>query len=158
MTPLKFRLAEPSEYQKLEKLTIDAFGPITWLRTADERYGLLNGLDWRQRWQQRFAKIWETQAVLVGEAEGEVVALATATIDDAARLGYIDLLGVAPGFQGKGYGRAMLRGMLQHMKQEHGCVHAHLECLTTNAVGNALYLSEGFDEVARSIRWFIKIP
>jgi ribosomal protein S18 acetylase RimI-like enzyme len=156
--PLTFRLAKDSEYDKLESFTIAAFEPITWFRIIDEKYGPLNGLDWRERWRRRFRKIWGTQIILVGEKDGEAAALATASIDHAARLGYIDLLAVAGPFQGKGYGREMLRAMLQHLKEQHGCLHAHLECLTTNTVGNALYKSEGFEEVARSIRWFIKIP
>jgi ribosomal protein S18 acetylase RimI-like enzyme len=43
------------------------------------------------------------------------------------------------------------------LKQQ-GAEHAHLECLVDNEAGNNLYRSEGFTEVARSIRWFIRIP
>ncbi len=154
---LSFRLALPSEYDKLEKLTIDSFEPITWMKKADDRFGPLNGKDWRQRWQARFAHIFATETVLLGEAGGELVALATANVDTSTRLGFIDLLCVFGGSQGKGYGRAMLRGMLSHLKEQ-GCIHANLDCLTDNEAGNRLYASEGFEEVARSIRWFIKIP
>jgi len=154
---LQFRLARPEEYEALERMTINAFEPITWLKKADQKFGPLNGLDWRQRWQRRFRKIWETQIILLGEAEGEVVALATATVDEDSRLGYIDLLGVDQRFQGRGYGRQMLRGALQHLK-ERGCVHAHLECLRDNVVGNKLYRSEGFTEIAPSVRCFINVP
>ena len=112
---------------------------------------------WRERWRARFAKAFATQHVLVGEAAGEIAAFASGTIEPDTRLGYIDLLAVDRRFQGKGYGRAMLRGMLAWMKQQ-GAVHAHLECLADNEAGNALYRSEGFTEIARSIRWFIKIP
>jgi len=153
---LHFRPPQPAEYDALEKMTIDAFEPITWLKKADQKFGPLNGLDWRRRWQKRFRKIWETQVILLGEAEGEVVALATATIDEDSRLGYIDLLGVDQRFQGRGHGREMLRGMLHHLK-ERGCEHVHLECLQDNVAGNKLYRSEGFTEIARSLRWFIRI-
>jgi len=154
---LSFRLAQPAEYPQLEKLTIDAFEPITWMKKADERFGPLNGLDWRARWQARFSHVFHTQHVLVGEEAGEVVALATGTIDDAARLGFIDLLAVDQRFQGRGYGREMLRGMLAYFREQ-GAGHAHLECLTDNDVGNCLYASEGFEEVARSVRWFKRLP
>jgi hypothetical protein len=33
----------------------------------------------------------------------------------------------------------------------------NLDCLTDNAAGNALYASEGFEEVARHVRWFRKL-
>jgi ribosomal protein S18 acetylase RimI-like enzyme len=154
--PLSFRPARPSDYEKLECLVIQSFEPITWLKKVDERFGPF-GLDWRQRWKRRFAHAFETQAVLIGEADGEIVAYASGTIDAEAKMGYIDLIAVDQRYQGRGYGRDMLRGMLGYMKEQ-GAVHAHLECLADNDVGNALYRSEGFVEVARSIRWFLKIP
>lgn len=154
---LRFRLAVPSEYKPLETLVIDSFEAITWLKSADEKFGLLNGLDWRQRWQLRFRGIFDTEMVLVGELDGGVVACATGTLEEETKLGYIDLLAVDRRFQGQGLGREMLRGMLKHLKAQ-GATHCHLECLTDNEVGNRLYASEGFQEASRSIRWFIKIP
>ena len=50
----------------------------------------------------------------------------------------------------------MLRGMLAHLKSL-GAGQAHLECMADNDVGNALYRSEGFTEVARSVRWYIQL-
>lgn len=103
------------------------------------------------------AGVFATQYILVGEEDGEIVAMASGTIEEPTRLGFIDLLAVDRRFQGRGYGRAMLRAILAYLKQQ-GCEHAHLECLVDNEAGNRLYQSEGFVEVARSIRWFIKIP
>lgn len=154
---LCIRQALVAEYGELEKLTIDSFEPITWMKRADERFGPLNGKDWRQRWQARLAQIFANETVLLGTIGGKTVALATVTLDVPARLGLIDLLCVFRGEQGKGYGRAMLRGVLRYLKEQ-GATHANLECLTTNEAGNRLYASEGFEEVARSIRWFIRIP
>jgi ribosomal protein S18 acetylase RimI-like enzyme len=154
---LAFRLAEPPDYAVLEELTIESFEPITWLRKVDERFGPLNGRDWRERWRMRFQHAFNTQRVLVGEAEGELVAFASGTLDTAAGLGFIDLLAVGRRFQGHGYGREMLRGMLAYFKKE-GAGHVHLECLADNEVGNALYRSEGFEDLAQSVHWFIRIP
>ena len=50
----------------------------------------------------------------------------------------------------------MLRGVIEHLKGV-GIQYVHLDCLTDNEAGNALYESEGFEEVARHIRWFRKI-
>ncbi len=154
---LSIRLADTADYPHLERMVVAAFEPITWARRADEIFGPLNGKDWRDRWRLRLAKVFATQHVLVGERDGRIVAMATATIDTDCRLGYIDLLAVDPAFHGRGYGRTMLRAMLDYLKRQ-GCQHAHLECLENNEAGNRLYRSEGFVEVARSIRWFIRIP
>jgi ribosomal protein S18 acetylase RimI-like enzyme len=150
---LTFRLAGPEDLPALEVLITEAFGPITWLRKFDERYGAPKGCDWKQRWKLRLEKVWQTQIVLVGEQEGTLVAAATGTYEEASGLGYIDLLAVDQRHQGKGYGRQMLNGMMAHFRALGG-VGVHLECLQDNAVGNALYAREGFEIVASSVRWY----
>jgi len=153
---LSTRLAVPADYAALESLVIDSFEPITWQKKLDARVGPLNGCDWRARWQARLQKIFATQIVLVGESGGQLAAMASGTIDRAAALGFIDVLCVSRAFQGLGLGREMLRAMLDHLRDA-GCRYVNLDCLTDNDAANALYASEGFEEVARHIRWFRKI-
>jgi ribosomal protein S18 acetylase RimI-like enzyme len=113
---LTFRPAGTSEHQKIEDMVIESFEPITWQKKLDDRFGPLNGQDWRTRWHSRMLKIFETQAVLVGEAGGEMAAMSSGTLDSGAALAYIDLIAVDRRFRRLGYGREMLRGMMQHMK------------------------------------------
>ena len=154
---LQFRPAEPAEHDQLKRIIIETFEPITWSKTADQHFGLMNGLDWRSRWELRLEKVFATQIILVGESEGVIVACATGTYDKATAMGFIDILAVPAEHQGKGLGRDMLRGMMQHFK-DMGAGFIHLDCLTTNEVGNRLYQSEGFEEGMRSIRWLKKLP
>ena len=156
MSALRFRLADRAEYPALEKMIIASFEPITWYRKVQERFGLLNGHGWRSRWEKRMAKIFATQIILVGECDGEVVAAATGTADESTRLGFIDLLAVDLRHQGRGFGRLMLRGMLDHLRAL-GMEHTYLECLCDNDKGNALYRSEGWDLVASANFWFVKL-
>jgi ribosomal protein S18 acetylase RimI-like enzyme len=155
--PLKVRPAETLEYQKIEDMVIESFEPITWFKKLDDRIGPLNGQDWRMRWKDRLRHVFETEIVLVGEAAGELAAMSSGTLDQGAALGYVDLLAVDRRFRGRGYGREMLGGMMQHMKALGG-QYVYLDCLTDNDTGNTLYRSEGFEEVARQIRWFRRIP
>lgn len=154
--PLTFRLAAARDYATLEPLIIDSFGPITWFKKIDERFGPPNGRDWRARWQKRLAHAFATQTTLVGEAEGGIIACAIGTYDPDTRLGFIDIIAVDQRYQRHGYGREMLRGMLDYMRVQ-GAQHVHLECLSDNEPGNNLYRSEGFVEVARSLRWWITL-
>jgi ribosomal protein S18 acetylase RimI-like enzyme len=156
MSALIFRLAKPSEFPFLQEMIVDSFEPITWFKKLDERFGPLNGCDWRARWIDRLERVFATQIVLVGEGGGEIVAVATGTMDRTTRLGFIDLLAVGRKQQGKGYGRDMLRGMLDRFRQA-GMQHANLECLTDNEPGNSLYRSEGWEIMASSHRWFISL-
>ena len=154
--PLQIREASPADYDDVENMVVESFKPITWARTLDQRFGPLNGMDWRARWRLRLQKIFAEQIVLLGEADRVLVAMASGTIEKPTALAYIDLLAVAPGCQGHGYGRAMLNGCISHMRSL-GAAYIHLDCLTNNDHANALYQAEGFEEVARQIRWFRKI-
>jgi ribosomal protein S18 acetylase RimI-like enzyme len=156
MDSLHFRLATQADFPQLRPMIIDSFEPITWFKKLDERFGPLNGCDWRARWDARLDKVFASQLILVAEVQNEIVAVATGTVDEAAKLGYIDLLGVGQQHQHKGYGRAMLRGMLDHFRQL-GMQQAHLECLADNTRGNALYGSEGWEIVSTSHHWFTKL-
>ena len=78
---LHLRLATENDHALLEKLVIDSFEPITWQKALDATVGPLNGCDWRQRWTNRLRKVFATQIVLVGESEGRLAAMASATID-----------------------------------------------------------------------------
>src|SRR5712671_4675448 len=139
---LTIRPATAADHEELEALVIESFEPITWQKKLDIRFGPLNGCDWRERWRLRLRKIFATQEVLVGEAEGQLAAMASATVDRNSALGFIDVLAVSRDFQGGGLGREMLRGMIEHLKCL-GCSHVNLDCLTDNDAGNALYQSEG---------------
>ena len=154
--PLTFRFATPADYARVEQLAISSFGPFTWFRRVDEKFGSLNGKDWKDRWRLRMQKIFETQIVLLAEANGGIVGFSSGTIDPELRLGYVDLLAIDPKAQGKGYGRRLLSAMLRTFL-DRGAEHAYLDCLVENGVGNTLYRAEGFEEVSRQIRWFIKI-
>ena len=153
---LHVRLATENDHAALEKLVIDSFEPITWQKKLDAQVGPLNGCDWRQRWTNRLRKIFATQTVFVGETEGKPTAMASITIDRESALGFVDVLAVGRDFQGRGIGREMLRGTIEQLKSL-GCKYVHLDCLIHNDAGNALYKSEGFEEVARHIRWFKKL-
>ena len=155
--PLQFRQASAADYGQLESIVVACFENATWQKTVDERHGLLNGADWRERWRMKFRKAFDTETVLVGEADGEIASVVVGEINSRTKLGFIDILAVDARFQGHGYGRETLRHMLAYMKQQ-GANHANLESLLTNKEANSLYESEGFKEVGRTIRWFIEIP
>jgi len=155
--PLEFRPAAAAEHSRIEKIVIDSFEPITWFKKLDARVGPLNGRGWRTRWQARMRRVFATEIILVGESSGEMVAMSSGTLDHEDALAYIDLLAVDRRFQGLGYGREMLRGMMRHMK-DFGALYVNLDCLVDNDTANALYRAEGFEEVARQVRWFRRIP
>ena len=64
---LSVRLATDADRAPVEELVLESFEPITWQRKLDERFGLLRGKDWKDRWRTRLERIFATQIVLVGD-------------------------------------------------------------------------------------------
>ena len=154
--PLTTRLALPTDHAAIESMVLASFEPITWQKKLDAQIGPLNGQDWRARWHTRLRHIFATQIILIGEADGALAAMASASLDSESALAFIDVLAVSLAHQGRGYGREILDGVVAHL-QSLGCQYVNLDCLTDNDAGNALYQSAGFTEVARHIRWFRKL-
>jgi ribosomal protein S18 acetylase RimI-like enzyme len=155
--PLEIRLAKASDYKRLEQLVVGSFEPISLYRRVEERFGPFNGKGWREQWHLRLQKVFDREIILVGEAEGEIVAAATGTYTPETRLAFLDVLAVDPRFHRRGFGREMLRTMMEYMKDQ-GAEHLHLDCLADNDSANDLYRAEGFQEIGRSIYWYAKIP
>lgn len=153
---MNVRPAEAAEHALLIEMVTDAFGPITWYRKAEARFGRPGACDWRELWRQRMAKALAEQINLVGEIDGEVVAFASGAYNPKSRISFLDILAVRPGRQGEGLGRAMLQAFCDHAKGL-GAELVNLECLTDNEAGNRLYASEGFEEMMRSIRWMKRL-
>ena len=154
---LEIRLAKSSDYKRLEHLIVESFEPISLYRKVEERFGPFNGKGWREQWHLRLRKVFDREFILVGEADGEIVAAATGTCTPETRLAFLNLLAVDRRFHRRGFGREMLRAMMEYMKEQ-GAEHMHLDCLADNDSANDLYRAEGFQEMGRSIYWYAKIP
>src|SRR5690242_9302614 len=102
---LEFRIATIADFDIVKDLVIASFEPITWQKKLDQSMGALNGVDWQERWNARLRAIFKTQLVLLGEQEGQIAAMATATVDQPTALAFIDVLAVAKDRQGRGFGR-----------------------------------------------------
>ncbi len=151
-----FRLALPADHAQLRRMIVDTFEPISWMKEADGTFGPFNGLDWRERFARRLDPLLERGIVLIGEDAGSIQAAALGSYDAASGLGIVDFLAVDPAWQGSGHGRAMLNAMLRYLAAL-GATTATLECLAGNGPALALYRSEGWTEVATSIRFFRRL-
>ncbi len=154
--PLTFRPAEAADHAKIEAMVIDSFEPITWIRKLMDRSGPMNGQDWRDIWHKRMERILASQIILIGETDGELAAMSSGTIDPGPALGYIELLAVDRRYPRRGYGREMLRAMMEYLR-DLGAQYVYLDCLTDNDVANSLYRAEGFEPVAQQYRYFRKL-
>lgn len=87
----------------------------------------------------------------VCELNGELIghAVMSLVLDEAHLLN----LCIAPGYQGHGLGRKLLRRMLR-MAQEHKADTVFLEVRIGNLTAQTLYQSEGFNEIGRRREYY----
>jgi ribosomal-protein-alanine N-acetyltransferase len=99
----------------------------------------------------------DPRGIFVAEADdGTVLGYVSSWCDREAGIGHIPNLVVAAGHRGRGIGRRLLEHILDHFRVQ-GLTHAKIETLVQNDVGNALYTSLGFREVARQIHFAMKL-
>jgi len=85
-----------------------------------------------------------------------VIGYVTTRVNATSRIGWIPNLAVDPAHQGKGLGRALLEHALAFFRQQ-GMQVAKIETLDQNPIGQTLYPSLGFREVARQIHYALRL-
>ena len=92
----------------------------------------------------------------VAELGGRVVGYVTTLVNQPASRGGIPNLAVAVEAQGRGIGRRLLLRALEYFR-ELGLAQAKIETLACNEIGQHLYPSVGFREVARQIHYVMPL-
>src|SRR5262245_13072390 len=98
----------------------------------------------------------DAAGVFVADDDGQIAGYITTWQDRAAGIGHIPNLAVAPSHRNQGLGRTLIEHALSHFRAA-GLTHAKIETLAQNAIGNYLYPSLGFVEVARQVHFVAKI-
>jgi ribosomal protein S18 acetylase RimI-like enzyme len=148
----------PSDLEELKRITVEGFTGVSIDHGIEEQFGSINGHDWRWRKARHIdADVARDPAgVFVAEDDGQVVGYVTTWLDRAGGIGNIPNLAVAATHRNQGLGRTLLEFALDHFRQA-GLTHAKIETLAQNAVGNHLYPSLGFVEVARQVHFVAKL-
>ncbi|MEO8496847.1 MAG: GNAT family N-acetyltransferase [Planctomycetota bacterium] len=151
---LHIRRYQPTDLETIKRLTVEAFDGVSIDRNIEDQFGPINNHDWRWRKARHidFDVQRDAHGVFVAEIDGQVVGYITTFRDRDAGMGLIPNLAVDAGQRGRGIGRKLIEYALQHFRQE-GLTHAKIETLDQNDVGQSLYPSLGFREVARQIHY-----
>ena len=86
---------------------------------------------------------------LVGEYDGQVVAMG-ALKRSSAEHAEIKRMRVAPAFQGRGFGQAMLQA-LEHEAKARGYTTLHLDTTVKQISAQRLYAKNGYQEMRRGV-------
>lgn len=153
------RAYRDTDLPRLQEITIDTFGPVSIDGGIERLLGHFGHSDWRTRKAAAIAEDCRVQpdGVFVAEdAAGMVVGYITTRLDRASRTGWIPNLAVDPAQQGKGIGRALVTFAIKFFR-ESGMEIARIETLEQNQIGQKLYPSVGFIEVARQIHYAMRL-
>jgi ribosomal protein S18 acetylase RimI-like enzyme len=150
---------QPADLSRLQDITADTFGPVSIDKNMERLLGPFGSGDWKTRKVAAIADDCRIQpdGVLVAEdPTGKVVGYVTTRVNPVTGIGWIPNLAVDPKHQGKGLGRLLLERAILFLR-ESGMSVAKIETLEQNPIGQSLYPSLGFQEVARQIHFAMRL-
>ena len=155
---MHIRPYQPSDLAALKRITSEGFSGVSIDHGIEQAFGLINGHDWRWRKERHIDAdvAREATGVFVADDNGQVVGYITTWQDHEAGIGHIPNLAVAATHRNLGLGRTLIQYALHHFRNC-GLTHAKIETLAQNAVGNHLYPSLGFVEVAQQVHFVAKL-
>ena len=156
----RIRAYRPPDLPRLKEITTLTFGPVSIDRNMEEMLGVFGAGGWAGRKAAAIDDDCRLQpdGVFVAEdtQNGRVMGYVTTRINSSTKLGWIPNLAVDPTVQGRGVGRQLLEHALAFFRQR-GMKVAKIETLEQNPIGQKLYPSLGFQEVARQIHYAMKL-
>lgn len=151
---MQIRPFRPEDLPTLKQITADAFDGVSIDQGIEREFGLIHGHGWKWR-KARHLDVdaqREPEGIFVAEVDGRIVGCLTTWQDHEAGIGHIPNLAFLPEFRGQGFGRKLIEFALERFRKA-GLSYARIETLVQNDVGNHLYESIGFREVARQIHF-----
>lgn len=151
---MQIRPFRPEDLPTLQAITVDAFDGVSIDQGMQREFGDVNGHDWKWRKARHIAEDArrEPEGIFVGEMDGRIIGYITTWQDREAGIGHIPNVAFLREHRGQGLGRTLINHALNHFRTC-GLTHAKIETLVQNDVGNHLYRSLGFREVARQIHF-----
>jgi ribosomal protein S18 acetylase RimI-like enzyme len=148
------RKSVPADLPEIKRITVEAFTGVSIDRRIEDEFGVINGHDWRWRKARHIDDdvSRDPDGIFVAEENGRIVGYITTWMDPEAGVGFIPNLAVDEGQRGHGLGRRLIEYALDYFRQN-GIRYARIETLAHNSIGQHLYPSCGFREVARQIHY-----
>jgi ribosomal protein S18 acetylase RimI-like enzyme len=148
----------PEDLPVLTAIMVDAFEGVSIDQGIENVFGPINGRDWKWRKARHLAEDARRDplGIFVAECDGKVVGFVSTWMDRESGIGHIPNISLTGESRGLGLGRQLLEHALARFRQA-GLTHAKIETLAHNAIGNHLYPSVGFKEVARQVHFVAEL-
>jgi len=144
----------PEDLETIREITVEAFDGVSIDQGIEREFGILKGHDWKWRKGRHIDEDVRRDAdgIFIVEIDGRIAGLISTWMDHEAGIGHIPNLVFRPEYRGKGLGRKLIHYALDRFR-ESGLSHAKIETLVQNDIGNHLYTSVGFREVATQVHF-----
>ena len=157
-TDVTIRTCRAGDLDALQRITVASFDGVSLDQMIETKLGAWNDQDWRVR---KVAQIVDDcganpEGVFVAELAGEVVGYITTRVDAITQKGRIPNLAVSEKARGAGLGRRLVEHAIDYLRFK-GMKIAQIETMATNPVGQHLYPSCGFEEIARQVHYAMKL-
>jgi ribosomal protein S18 acetylase RimI-like enzyme len=158
MTEITFRPCKPDDLQTLKSIMVDAFDGVSIDQSIEIEFGPINSHDWKWRKARHLDDDFrrDPDGIIVAEQNGRVLGFVSTWMDREAGIGHIPNLSLVPECRGQGIGRRLIE-LAQARFRAAGMTHAKIETLAQNGIGNHLYPSTGFREVARQVHFVAEL-
>jgi ribosomal protein S18 acetylase RimI-like enzyme len=151
---LTIRPLRPADLGRVKAITVEGFAPVSVEAAIERRWpGLLPSTWGERKWLMMQPEVvGHPEHCYVAEIDGVVVGYVTTIVSIEHKVGRIPDLAVDARYQGRGVGRRLLDHALARFREQ-GLHVARIETLAHNDVGQHLYPSLGFQEMARQIHY-----
>lgn len=155
---LSIRACEPADVETLRAILVDSFEGVSIDQNIEQRLGPVGPHDWRWRKGRHLDEDLrrDPAGVFVAVVAGRIAGFVSTWIDRDAGVGFIPNLAVHKDHRGQGVGRKLLDYALAEFRRK-GLASARIETLDQNVIGQHLYPSVGFTEVARQIHFAMRL-
>ena len=156
--PLLIRAYQDQDLPQLRRITVESFGSVALEQMLEQKFGLWHGRDWKARKADHIDDdvIQCREGCFVAERGGEILGFITMRLDHVNARGRIPNVAVVESARGLGLGRRLIQHALDYMRDQ-GMKLAQIETMASNAIGQHLYPSCGFEEVARQVHYAMKL-
>lgn len=158
MTDIIIRTFQPADLPVLRQITVDSFPGVALEQLLEEKFGRWNERGWKARKADHIDDDCAANpaGVFIAEQNGRILGYITTRVDRHNSRGRIPNMAVTEEARGLGLGRRLVNHALDYFRDE-GLHVATIETMTSNAVGQHLYPSCGFQEVARQVHYAMKL-
>ncbi len=158
MPEVIMRAYQDSDRDTLTEIMVEAFEGVSIDQGIENEFGVLNGRDWKWRKARHFDEDVrrDRDGIIVAELEGRVLGFVSTWMEHDTGIGHIPNISLVPECRGQGIGRSLINVALDRFR-EHGLTHSKIETLAQNPIGNHLYPSCGFHEVARQVHFVAEL-